>query len=201
MQCEKMRHTQLPESYGVGHILGAIVTPITPEPSAERDSMDFAGLSDERETRSVATATHMPSAARDRRGCPPPSAVVRPPLGHVRPTGPSPARLTTNRPPSALDRPAAADTADQRQADYFLRLLIQNRRLIEQRIEGYYKAIALAEAKNDQETASVFRHTASIEEQERETLDALIENLHRRFPIRLAPDAPAAPRGPRVLAR
>ncbi|MEC4762031.1 hypothetical protein [Mycobacterium sherrisii] len=100
-----------------------------------------------------------------------------------------------------MDRPAAADTADQRQADYFLRLLIQNRRLIEQRIEGYYKAIALAEAKNDEETASVFRHTARIEEEERETLDALIENLHRRFPIRMAPDVPAAPRGPRVLAR
>ncbi|WP_144206840.1 hypothetical protein [Mycobacterium tilburgii] len=109
--------------------------------------------------------------------------------------------MTANRPPSALDRPAA-DTADQRQADYFLRLLIQNRLLIKQRIDGYYKAIALAEAKNDEKTASIFRHTARIEEQERETLDTLIENLHRRFPIRLALDAaPAAPRGPRVLAR
>ncbi len=161
--------------------------------------MDFASLSDERDTRPV--ATHMPSGARDRRGFPPPSSVVRPPMGHVRPTGPAPARLTANRPPSALDRPAA-DTADQRQADYFLRLLIQNRLLIKQRIDGYYKAIALAEAKNDEKTASIFRHTARIEEQERETLDTLIENLHRRFPIRLALDAaPAAPRGPRVLAR
>lgn len=123
------------------------------------------------------------------------------PLGPRSPDGPFAGTADHEPAPSALDRPAAADTADQRQADYFLRLLIQNRRLIEQRIEGYYKAIALAEAKNDEETASVFRHTASIEEQERETLDALIENLHRRFPIRLAPDAPAAPRGPRVLAR
>lgn len=91
-----------------------------------------------------------------------------------------------------------ADTADQRQADYFLRLLTANRRLIDQRIDGYYKAIAVAEASGDAESACVFRRTARAEEQERKALDELIEKLQRRFVVQ--PTAEVR-RGPRLLVR
>jgi hypothetical protein len=94
-----------------------------------------------------------------------------------------------------------ADTADQRQADYFLRLLTQNRRLIDQRIDGYHKAIAVAEANGDAEGAVVFRRTARMEEQERKALDHLIENLHRRFLVPLEAEAPPIPRRQRLVVR
>lgn len=107
--------------------------------------------------------------------------------------------MTAGRPAGAVDRATvAADTADQRQADYFLRLLTQNRRLIDQRIDGYYKAIAVAEARGDAESACVFRRTARVEEQERKALDGLVENLQRRFVAQ--PTADAA-RGPRLVVR
>jgi hypothetical protein len=142
--------------------------------------MDVAGLSDERDARSV--ATYVSAGARDRRGRHP--HALRPASGHIRQAG-------------GADRAMlATDTADQRQADYFLRLFMQNRRLLEQRIDGYHKAIAVAEARGDSESASVFRRSARAEEQERNTLDALIENLQRRFP---ADDTPVL-RG-RFMAR
>ncbi|MEE6139760.1 hypothetical protein SKC41_25950 [Mycobacterium sp. 050128] len=103
--------------------------------------------------------------------------------------------MTPGRTVGALDRATVvADTADQRQADYFLRLLTQNRRLIDQRIEGYHKAIAVAEARRDVESAGVFRRTARIEEQERKALDSLIENLQRRFVVQPTADLPPGPR-------
>lgn len=105
--------------------------------------------------------------------------------------------MTASRTADALDR-AAADTADQRQADYFLRLLTQNRRLLDQRIEGYAKAIAVAEARGDAESACVFRRTARVEEQERKALDGLIENLQRRF---VSPPAADVQLGPRLVVR
>ncbi len=153
--------------------------------------MDFAGLPDERAARSVAAHT---SGARDRRGLHPRGAAVRPGPGFVRQSA-----ATASRPAAALDRSAVvADTADQRQADYFLRLLTANRRLIDQRIDGYYKAIAVAEASGDGESACVFRRTARAEEQERKALDELIEKLQRRFVVQ--PTAEVR-RGPRLLVR
>jgi hypothetical protein len=107
--------------------------------------------------------------------------------------------VTASRPAGAFDRAAiAADTADSRQADYFLRLLTQNRRLLEQRIDGYHKAIAVAEARGDAESASVFRRTARVEEQERKALDGLIEQLQRRFVVQPTTDVE---RGPRLVVR
>ncbi|OBA58938.1 hypothetical protein A5647_19310 [Mycobacterium sp. 1100029.7] len=93
----------------------------------------------------------------------------------------------------------AVDTADQRQADYFLRLLMQNRRLIDQRIDGYYKAIAVAEARGDEEAASVFRRTARVEERERKALETMVENLRRRFPLDAPELTPPNARGSRRL--
>jgi hypothetical protein len=110
--------------------------------------------------------------------------------------------LTTNRPDGDVDRAAAApDAADQRQADYFLRLLSQNRRVVDHRIDGYHKAIAVAEANGDTEGACGLRRMARIEEQDRNTLDGLIENLHRRFPARAAGEVSSIPPKARLAVR
>ncbi|WP_096439405.1 hypothetical protein [Mycobacterium shigaense] len=93
---------------------------------------------------------------------------------------------------------AAADAADQRQADYFLRLLNQNRRVVEHRIEGYRKAIAGAEAAGNIEGAGALRRMARVEEQEREALTLMIEKLHCRFP---APGTEVAAHRSRLVAR
>jgi hypothetical protein len=88
-----------------------------------------------------------------------------------------------SRPAGETDRVAAiAEAADQRQADYFLRLLHQNRRVVEHRIEGLRKAIAGADANGTAEGASNLRRLARVEEQERQALTALIDKLQRRFP-------------------
>ncbi|BBZ48333.1 hypothetical protein [Mycobacterium heidelbergense] len=87
--------------------------------------------------------------------------------------------LTVSRP--AGDVECSAETADQLQADYFLRLLAQRRRHIEHRIGEYHKAIAGAHAAGDTEGVSNLRRMARIEEQDRQTLDGLIDKLHRRF--------------------
>jgi hypothetical protein len=162
--------------------------------------MDVAGLSDERDARSV--VTHRSSGTRDRRGHQPRGYTGRSVPAHVRQAGSTPTAPTTNQAADAVDRATVvADTADQRQADYFLRLLTQNRRLIDQRIDGYHKAIAIAEAKGDAEGVSVFRRTARIEEHERNVLDAMIDNLHRRFPVPQATEAPQIPSGPWLVVR
>jgi hypothetical protein len=110
--------------------------------------------------------------------------------------------LTTNRPNGDGDRAAAApDAADQRQAEYFLRLLSQNRRVVDHRIDGYHKAIAVAEANGDTEGACGLRRMARIEEQDRNTLDGLIENLHRRFPARTAGEVSSIPPKARLAVR
>jgi hypothetical protein len=156
--------------------------------------MDFAGLSEEPDARPV--APHRSSGARDRRGRLAHGAAVRSVPGHIH----QPGTLSTSRPPAGVDRVTlVADTADQRQADYFLRLLTQNRRLIDQRVDGYHRAIAVAEAKGDAESACVFRRTARIEEQERNTLDALIQNLQRRFVAQPAAQDLPVPRAPRLV--
>lgn len=133
--------------------------------------MDVAGLSDERGIRSV--AGHGSNSVRDRRGRPPRSSVVRP--------GP----VNVRQPAARAEPPAAAAaTADRRQADYFRRVLIQNHRHIDHRLAEYQKAIAAAEAAGDAEGAASLRRMARVEQQERETLDGLIEKLQRRFPPR-----------------
>jgi hypothetical protein len=105
----------------------------------------------------------------------------------------TPTLVAANRPSGEVE-PAAtvAEAADQRQADYFLRLLNQNRCVVEHRIEGYHKAIASAEASGNTEGACGLRRMVRIEEREREMLSGLIENLHRRFPARTPAEVPAA---------
>jgi hypothetical protein len=159
--------------------------------------MDIAGLSDERDARSV--VAHRSSGPRERRGHTPRGTTGRSVPAHVRQAGSTSTALTTNQQVGRAT--VVADTADQRQADYFLRLLTQNRRIIDQRIDGYHKAIAIAEAKGDAEGVRVFRRTARIEEHERNVLDAMIDNLHRRFPVPQASEAPQIPSGPWLVVR
>jgi hypothetical protein len=133
--------------------------------------MASAELPDERGARSVA-GHRLGGGGRDQRGRGPHSSTVRP--------GPVDVR---HRPAGDVDSPAAAhETADQLQAEYFLRLLAQNRHHVDHRIGKYQKAIAAAEAAGDTEGANGLRRMACTEEEDRQTLDRLIENLRTRYP-------------------
>jgi hypothetical protein len=93
---------------------------------------------------------------------------------------------------------AAAATADRRQADYFLRLLAQSRRLSDHRIDQYQKAIAISESNGDVEGAASFRRMMCGEEQDRQTLDGMIDKLRRRFPAGAPSGGSSVPRTIRV---
>jgi hypothetical protein len=161
--------------------------------------MDSAGLSDERAERSI--AGHGLSGARERRGRNPRSSTVHTGPVNVRQGGAMPS-LTVNRPAGDVEGPAAAaETADYLQAEYFMRLLAQSRRHSDHRIGEYQKAIAAADAAGDTEGASCLRRQARIEEQDRHTIDGLIENLHRRFPIRVPGGVSQVPRKARLAVR
>lgn len=178
---------------GSGSYGYARVTPLRP---LREDQMDSAGMSDERAPRSVAERS-----ASDRRGRRPHGGTVRPGTAHARQGGVTPL-ASVSRTTGEADRVATvAEEADQRQAEYFLRLLNQNRRVVEHRIEGYRKAIAGAEASGNTEGAATLRRMARIEEQEREALSALIDKLHLRFPAPSATEAAAGPRRPRLVVR
>lgn len=96
---------------------------------------------------------------------------------------------------------AAADNADHQQADYFLHLLAGRRRLIDHRVDEYQKAVAVAEANGDAEAACSFRRMVRLEIQDRQTVDGMMEKLHRRFLRPAGSDAPAAPARTRFAAR
>lgn len=93
---------------------------------------------------------------------------------------------------------AAAATADRRQADYFLRLLAQSRRLSDHRIDQYQQAIAISESNGDVEGAANFRRMVCSEEQDRRTLDGMIEKLRGRFAPAAKNEVPSVPRTARV---
>jgi trans-aconitate methyltransferase len=109
--------------------------------------------------------------------------------------------LTLNRAAGDVECPASAnETADYLQAEYFLRLLSQSRRHIDHRIGEYHKAIAAAQAAGDTEGAATLRRMEHTEEQDRQTLEGLIQNLRRRFPVRAPGEVPQVPRGAARLA-
>lgn len=140
--------------------------------------MDVAGLSHEHGARPA--AVRRSTNSRDRRTHRPHPSVVHPEPAAGR--------------PAVNAGPALPDAADHRQADYFMRVLSQSRRLIDQRIDEYHRAIAAAHTNGDVETANSLRRIARVEEQDRQTLDGMLEKLHRRFPRRspgaLSADAP-----------
>lgn len=152
-------------AYGAGRIRRGIVPHAKHQTLVERDKMAIS-LPDQRSAGYSHTRAHA-----DRRSG----------WGHVR-QGKSMPSPTTNRPAANDHCAAAAGTPDQRQAEYFVRLLTQRRQLIDHRIDKYQKAIAIAEASGDVENVRGFRRTTRIEEQDRQTVEDLIENLRRRFP-------------------
>lgn len=148
--------------------------------------MDVAGLSPERGARS--SATRRSPSTRDRRGR----------RSHT--GGP---RIETtrrsqepSRPATAVERaadalaPAGPESADQQQADYFVRLLAGRRGFIDQRVEEYQRKIGRAEAKGDLDAVADLRRLVRIAEQDRGTLDALLDKLRRRFVLATGPGRP-----------
>ena len=96
---------------------------------------------------------------------------------------------------------ALRERADRLQAEYFLRLLSQNRRLIEDRIAEYGKAIAAADASGDAAAARTFRRMTLGAEGDLHDLDGMINELLRRFPRPGVRDAPPLARRVRLAAR
>jgi hypothetical protein len=164
-----------------------------------RGQMDFASLSGERAGRSV--AAHKPSGAHDRHARRARRSVVRsePITGSQKKPISAPGKDRSGG--DADFSVAASETADQRQAEYFLRLLAQSRQLSEHRIDQYHKAIATSESSGDVEGAATFRRMARLEEQDRQTLDGLIENLRRRFVSCAPSEISSIPEQARVAAR
>jgi hypothetical protein len=95
----------------------------------------------------------------------------------------------------------APATADRRQAEYFVRLLIQTRLRIGDRIDHYQKAISSSEASGDAENVPGLRRMMRAEEQNRQAVEGLIENLRRRFALRSPGQAPQIPRRARPVVR
>lgn len=89
---------------------------------------------------------------------------------------------------------AAAATADGRQAEYFVRLLTQSGRRIEQQIDDHQKAIAAAEARGNTEDVRRHRQMRFIAEQDRRTVADLLVNLRQRFPARATGELPRVAR-------
>ncbi|TAM65906.1 hypothetical protein [Mycobacterium sp.] len=160
--------------------------------------MDVAGLSADRGARS--SATHRSASTRERRER----------RSHTNGVRAESARQTQgpSRPAPAIERAAgpfaaaAPGTADQLQADYFVRLLAGQRGLIDQRIDEYQRKIAAAEAKGDIDAAAGFRRLVRVAEQDQQTVEALAEKLCRRFARRAPAETPAgSPRGQLAVRR
>jgi hypothetical protein len=99
----------------------------------------------------------------------------------------------------SISSPTAPATADDRQAEYFLRLLTQGRQRIEQRIDDHQRALALAEARGKTEDVRRRRRMTLIEEQDRRTVADLIDNLQRRFASVTPGGVPQVPRRARPV--
>ncbi|GAA4535174.1 hypothetical protein GCM10023161_08260 [Mycobacterium paraffinicum] len=166
------------------------------EISQKRDPMDVAGLSPERNARSGGARRSSPNDRRSRR---PHASVVRTEPAR-RSQGSSPSAPAIERPAGDID-PPTPDAADHSQADYFVRLLSQNRRLIEHRLDDYQKAIVAAQANGDVDAVCNLRRMARIEEQDRDNLDGMLEKLRRRFARRTPGDPQALPARTRSAVR
>jgi hypothetical protein len=121
------------------------------------------------------------------------TAHIRP--GYVRHGGVLSER-TVSRPPARADDGAIAPepaTADQQQAEYFMRLLGQRSRHIDRRIGDFQKAIADSEAGGDAENVRDVRRQSRAEEKDRQAVKDLIDNLQRRFAVGAAGEVPHIP--------
>ena len=162
--------------------------------------MDAALVNAQRPQALHAAAEHTSNGVRERSVRAPRSAT------HSRPAyarqGKSLSARTISRPAAKVDHSAVgAATADQRQAEYFVRLLTQSRRRIDQRIDKYQTAIAISEASGDADNVRGFRRMMRVEEQDRRTVQDLIEKMQRRFPLRASGEVPQSPRRARPAVR
>lgn len=82
-----------------------------------------------------------------------------------------------------LWRASLTEDADSRQAEYFLRLLVQNYRELDRRIDEHQRVVAIAEARGAVQRARGMRRVMRIEEHERQTRQGLIDRLQQRFPL------------------
>jgi hypothetical protein len=131
-----------------------------------------------------AVADFLPNGARARNADTPSGAARRSRPVHVR-QGKSTSSMTLNRPAEDGNRSAAITiaAADSRQADYFLRLLVENCRQVDRRIDEYQRAIATAETRGAVERARDIGRLMVIKKHERQTVQALIDRLERRFSL------------------
>jgi hypothetical protein len=74
------------------------------------------------------------------------------------------------------------EAADPCGADYLVRLLNQILRRIDDRIERYMRLTTIFEASDNVDYARTFGRLRLLEEQDREILEGLIDDLMRRFP-------------------
>ena len=94
-------------------------------------------------------------------------------------------------PADAVQRhPSARPSADQRQAVYFVRVLLEEAALIELRIDKCRKAIAISEACGDTQNVRGFRRLLRGEERDREAIEELLGKLRLRFPTLPASEYP-----------
>jgi hypothetical protein len=95
-------------------------------------------------------------------------------------------RLTGRHHPGSVHahpgRATPSVTADDRQAEYFVELLLQSRREVDRRIEEYHRSIAVAEVRHEPGQVQRLLRLLGIDEHERQVVDEMIANLQRRFP-------------------
>jgi hypothetical protein len=106
-----------------------------------------------------------------------------------------------NTRPAANGDQAAQGTADHQQAEYFVGLLSQSRDLIDQRIDKYERQVAISQASGDVENVRALRRMTVIEEQDRQLLSEMIDNLERRFRFRASGGVPHISRRVRPVVR
>jgi hypothetical protein len=104
------------------------------------------------------------------------------------------------RPAANVDQ-AAQGTADHQQAEYFVGLLSQSRELIDHRIDKYEKQVAISEASGDVENVRALWRMTVIEEEDRQLLSEMIDNLERRFRLRGSGGVPHISRRTRPVVR
>lgn len=159
----------------------------TPDPP-ERGDMNSAPTDAQRPHVVQAAAERRSTSAFDRKARTSHPSTPRSRSVHV-PQGKSISSLTA----------AAPATADDQQAEYFVRLLTQRRQRIEQRIDDHQRAIAVAESRGKTEDVRRYRQMTLIEEHDRRTVADLIDNLQRRFPGRAPAEVPRVARRVRPL--
>ena len=74
------------------------------------------------------------------------------------------------------------EAVDQREADYLLHLLNEILRRIDDRIERYDRLTTIFEAGYKVDYNRTFRRLRLLEEQDRQILEGLIDDLMRRYP-------------------